>query len=116
MKNINISISFDGNEPIVNSVTTNVPSGSKAPEAGVFTATSEILTYKLLDMGYLKYLLSVGTDEKTKRKTYTFEDNDETKEVYEKFFADIKADRQKRYQERTAKKKEDSKNDESELV
>lgn len=76
------------------------------PEADTFTVESKYLLYKLADAGLLESLAAVEYSPKLKRNVWRFQNTDFVKEVCAKFFAEVKAEKQKRYQERMAKKVE----------
>lgn len=110
MNNITISINLDtgavdvDNHSAIGNVSSN--KSEVKPETNVFKCRNIMLAYKILDAGFLENLVAVEYDEKMKRNLYVFTDTPDVHDVYMKFFENSKAEKQKRYQERMAKKAE----------
>ena len=127
MKSINIFISFDGETPVVNNISTNNDSDSvidlsqhgcsvsldadnltnnkPEPITGEYVK-SPYLLYKLSDAGLLESLKAVVWDKKLKRNVWVFDENNpDVKAVKDKFFADMKSEKNR--------KKEKSNNDDN---
>lgn len=101
MNNIMISINLD-----TGAVDVNNPSATGNTEAkpNVFRAESKYLALKILDAGLIDSLCGVEYDEKSKRKVFVFDNNQDVKDVYLKWFQDRKIEKQHEYEARKTKR------------
>ena len=108
MNNITISINLDTgavdvNNPSAIGRTTNNKVEDKSDEK-TCVVFSRYLLYKLADAGLLESLVAVEFSDRLKRNVWRFQNTEFVKEVCAKFFAEVKAEKQKHYQERMAAK------------
>lgn len=107
---VTISVDLDNgavdvNNPSVTGSTTNNKVEDKSDEK-TCVVFSRYLLYKLADAGLLESLVAVEFSDRLKRNVWRFQNTEFVKEVCAKFFAEVKAEKQKHYQERMAKKSE----------